>query len=535
MQNPLAGLNPPQCHAVETIDGPLLILAGAGSGKTRVLTHRIAYMLDKGVDPRSILAVTFTNKAAAEMKHRVAALVGDVARRILVTTFHSACVRFLRSDIQHLGYPRSFAIYDTDDQQRLVKAIMKAQGVTAKEWTPRRLRGAIDRAKSRMIDPDVLAEELRRDLGNPTVRVYRSYQAALKAAGAVDFNDLLNLVVDLWRGHPDVLARYQRRFRFVMVDEYQDTNRAQYELIRLLMRRPVGDSRNIAVVGDDDQSIYAFRGADLRNILDFERDFPDATVVRLEQNYRSTGNILAAAHAVVSKNSGRMDKTLWTDKGDGQPLRLITVQDDNAQAETVINEIRALVRDGRYRWGDCAIIYRTNASSRPFEQVLVRAGVPHVLVGARKFYERREVRDLLGYLKLVLNPADDMAWARVVNVPARGIGIKTMDTIRAVASARGVPMLAATRIWSQGKGKARQAAAELCRLVDHWAEDATQLAPGRLVQQIVGQTGYGGMLSQEGTEEASGRLENLEALARAVEEPFDDAQLVDDLFEDAAQ
>ncbi|RME21465.1 MAG: ATP-dependent DNA helicase PcrA, partial [Deltaproteobacteria bacterium] len=523
----LDGLNPPQREAASRIEGPLLILAGAGSGKTRVLTHRIAHMLDQGIDPRHILAVTFTNKAAGEMKERVHNLVGERGRRILVTTFHSACVRFLRQDIEVLGYPRSFTIYDTDDQNRLLKRLLAAEGIRSKEWTPARLRGVIDRAKNRMQTPRELAEELRHSPGDPSARLYARYQEELQAAGAVDFNDLLNLVVRLWREHPAVLARYQRRFRYVMVDEYQDTNRAQYELIRLLMARPPGEPRNIAVVGDDDQSIYAFRGANIRNILDFERDFPDATVVRLEQNYRSMGNILAAAHAVVRHNAGRMDKKLWTDRGDGEPVVVRAYDDPNAEAEAIVAEIRRQVEAGARRYGDTAIIYRTNAQSRSFEQVMVRSGVPHVLVGARKFYERREVRDLLAYLKLVLNPADDMALLRVINVPRRGIGAKSLESLRQYAAREGVPLLAAARTWSRGKGRAQAGAARFVEQIDHFTELARTLEPGRLVERIAAETGYIDALRSEDSEEARGRIDNIAALASAVDEPVDAAALFD--------
>lgn len=529
----LDGLNEPQRLAVVTTEGPLLILAGAGSGKTRVLTHRIAWLVQQGVAPWRILALTFTNKAAQEMRHRVEQIVGDPAKRMMVTTFHSACVRFLREDIQHLGYPRSFVVYDTDDQLRLVKEIMRVDNIQGKDWTPAKLRGAIDRAKNKMTTPDQLAEELRSSPGNPTVRVYRRYDAALKAAGAVDFNDLLNLMVKLFQEHPAVLRRYQERFRYIMVDEYQDTNKAQYTLLQLLMKRPAGESRNLAVVGDDDQSIYAFRGADIQNILDFERDFPEVTVVRLEQNYRSTEPILEVAHAVVRHNRGRMEKKLWTAQKQGEAVRLITSMDEAEEAETIAGEIRRGSKSGDgtgTRYGDVAIIYRTNAASRPFEQVMVRAGIPHILVGAARFYERKEVRDLLAYLKLILNPADNMALLRIINVPGRGIGPKAVDGIRDAAEAEGLPMLAGLRRWSQDKGKAKEEGRKLCVLLDQWRESLGTLPAGELVHRVVEQSGYGPMLRAENTDESKGRLENLEALARAVEERFDDAMLYDDLF-----
>ena len=374
----LDGLNPEQRTAVSQVDGPLLILAGAGSGKTRVLTRRVAYMLTQGIDPWSILAVTFTNKAAEEMRNRVRDLAGVSADRVMVSTFHSACVRFLRSDIESLGYKRNFTIYDTDDQSRLLKTLAKEANVDIKALPVAKMRSTIDQAKTKMQSADDFAASRRATIGDPMVRIYRGYEAHLRVANAVDFNDLLNLTVRIFEENPDILERYRARFRYVMVDEYQDTNLAQYKLVKML----ASGHRNLAVVGDDDQSIYAFRGADIRNILDFERDFPDATVIRLEQNYRSTSPILKAAHAVVSKNAGRMEKELWTSKEQGRKVHLMIARDDTEEAHRVLRQIRRLQDEG-FAYKDCAIIYRTNAASRPFEQAFVRGRVPHVLVGAK--------------------------------------------------------------------------------------------------------------------------------------------------------
>ena len=516
----LEGLNSDQKTAAELIDGPLLILAGAGSGKTRVLTRRVAHMLDSGVEPWQILAVTFTNKAASEMRERVRDLVGNQADRVLVSTFHSACVRFLRSDIETIGYKRNFTIYDTDDQSRLLRNLAKEANIDVKAWPIAKMRSSIDQAKVKMQDAEAFAGVRRAHVGDPMVKIYRSYEDHLKTANAVDFNDLLNLTVKMLDQNPEVLARYQERFRYIMVDEYQDTNLAQYRLVKLL----AGEHRNLAVVGDDDQSIYAFRGADIRNILDFERDFPEAKTIRLERNYRSTKNILKAAHGVVRNNRGRMEKELWTESEEGEKVQMIIARDDTEEANRVLREINRLHAQGvRYR--DMAIIYRTNSASRPFEQTFVRARIPHILVGARKFYERREVRDMLAYLKLVLNPTDNMAFLRVVNVPARGIGAKAIQGIQAVAATDGTPLLGACARWAEGAGRGRKGAKSFCALVDKAREQARTLPPGALVTFIAEESGYAEALRTEDTPESLARLENIHELARAVEE---------DVFEDNA-
>ncbi len=510
----LSGLNPEQSAAVETVNGPLLILAGAGSGKTRVLTHRIAHLIASGIPPWQILAVTFTNKAADEMKGRVRDLIGNDADRVLVSTFHSACVRFLRQDIEVLGIKRNFTIYDTDDQRRLVKQLSKDMNIDPKTWSPNKIMGIIDKAKVKMQDVDGLSSERGVHASDPIPRLYRGYEEHLRLANAVDFNDLLNLTVKMWQEHPAVLARYRGRFRYVMVDEYQDTNLAQYLLIKLL----AGEHRNLAVVGDDDQSIYGFRGADIRNILDFERDFPEARVVRLERNYRSTSNILDAAHGVVQNNRGRMDKKLWTDDKGGAKVQALIGHDEMDEAAKVLAEMRSGRRKGR-AWGDFAVIYRTNAASRAFEQALVQARVPHVLVGARRFYERREVRDLLAYLKLLLNPTDDMAFLRVINVPSRGIGAVALRGIRSVAETDGTPLLAAAARWASiGRGRGRKGAKFFCELLDSTRKLALTLPPGELVTHLAEESGYTEGLRNEGTPEARGRLDNIAELARAVAE-----------------
>ena len=516
------GLNQEQAEAVDHTDGPMLILAGAGSGKTRVLTRRIARLIERGVPPWQILAVTFTNKAAAEMKGRVGELVGDASREVLVSTFHSSCARFLRRDVEAIQFgegPQArrlttrFTIYDDDDQKRLIKRIATELRVDLKTWPPRKILSKIDRYKNALLGPDdygTLENPAPRD---PTDQIWRAYQAALLNANAVDFNDLINLVVKLLRDRPEVLERYRHRYRYLMVDEYQDTNRAQYELVRLL----AGTRGNLVVVGDDDQSIYSFRGADIRNILDFERDFPGARVVRLEQNYRSTRTILAAASAVVRNNMGRKGKELWTEAPEGDKIGLIVGEDDGEEARLVVAEMLRL-RGRGVRLGDMAVIYRTNASSRAFEQTMLRQGLPHLLVGGMKFFQRREVRDVLAYLRLVLNPADDEAFARAVNEPARGVGAKTLEAIRQRAAEAGAPLLKAARLQGQAGGRGAKGLLSFCELMDTLTEFAREAAPGELVAQVVEGSGYAAMLRAEETPEAQGRLENLQELARAVEE-----------------
>ncbi len=501
----LEGLNPEQRRAVETTEGPLLILAGAGSGKTRVLTRRVGHLLERGVRPWNILAVTFTNKAAGEMRERVVHLVGDRARDVWTSTFHSTCVRILRRDIEPLGFTRDFAIWDDDDQTRALKQILADLHIDPKRHPPSYYRSLIDRTKNALgsladapKSPDRVAE------------VWSAYVARLKSANALDFNDLINHVVALWEQCPDVLARWQDRWRYVMVDEYQDTNAAQYRLVRLLAAR----EPNLAVVGDDDQSIYSFRGADIRNILDFEKDFPQATVVRLEQNYRSTSLILRAASGVVARNTRRKEKTLRTDASDGEGLRLLTALDEEDEAAQVLNVIRAARRNGR-SWGDIAIIYRTNAQSRPFEQALAQARIPYVLVGGRKFYERREVRDIVSYMRLILNSADDMAFLRVVNTPTRGIGDKAIEGILAEAARLGVPLRVAARNLGQGAGRTAGALAGFSMMMDRFERLAREIPPSELVPKIIADTRYADELEAEGTDESKARLENLRELERA--------------------
>ncbi len=511
----LQRLNPEQYRAVTTINGPLLILAGAGSGKTRVLTRRIAHMLHLGVEPENILAVTFTNKAATEMKERVTELVGDIARKVWVSTFHSTCGRILRMDIEPLGYTRRFAIYDDDDQRRLIRQILIDLGFDIAKITPKDVLSSIDHWKNRMLSIDAVLSQRRSHINDPMIQAWRVYEEQLLAADAVDFNDLIGLVVRLFAEHESVRDKWRRRFHYVMVDEYQDTNTAQYRLLRLL----ADGHRNLAVVGDDDQSIYGFRGADVSNILNFEKDFPDATVVRLEQNYRSSKHILTLANAVVAKNEGRLDKRLWTEAPPGPKVRIVESTNPSTEAEWVAKAIAKLRRMGQ-KWDDIAIIYRTNAMARPFEKALSTRRIPYKIVGGKKFYERREVRDVLAYLRIVVNPAADAAFLRVVNVPSRGVGAKTLAKLREDASKRGQPLLRTARGRGTGKTKGDKGLTAFASIVDELEQLARTETPAALVAHVLEKSGYRAMLEADveaktkSASESKGRLENLAELQR---------------------
>jgi DNA helicase-2/ATP-dependent DNA helicase PcrA len=517
----LQGLNPEQLEAASHLQGPLLVLAGAGSGKTRVLTRRVAHLIHSGVPPYRILAVTFTNKAAGEMRERVAELVGDAARDIVVSTFHSACARFLRRDAPRLGYTSSFVIYDTDDQQRVLRDILRELQIDHKRYPPKAYLSRIDQAKNRLLDPDDVANGLLGEPGAMAMRldeVYAGYQRALKAANAFDFNDLVGRMVELLETDTELRERYRDRFQYLLVDEYQDTNHAQYRLIKALAGR---EPHNLAVVGDDDQSIYAFRGADIRNILDFERDFPQVKTIRLERNYRSTGNILELAGTLVRHNAQRKDKTLWTEAPAGDPVYAVVGADEEDEAVQVVDEIGRQMRSGR-RPGDVAIFYRTHAASRPLEQALGKARIPHVVVGGRRFYERREVRDMVAWLRLLVNPTDTMAFLRIVNVPPRGIGSTTVGRLRARAEDDGVPVLEAAKRAAKEKGRAAKALRGFVELYEGLVQDSLDMSTPQLVMQIAERSGYVEALRAEDTLEARGRLENIDALARAARSAGDE-------------
>ncbi|HKH04931.1 MAG TPA: DNA helicase PcrA [Acidimicrobiales bacterium] len=509
----LSGLNPVQSDAVTHAEGPLLVVAGAGSGKTRVLTHRIGHLIkEEGVSPFEILAITFTNKAADEMKQRVAALVGPVAQKMWVSTFHAACVRILRRDADKLGYPRAFTIYDQSDAVRLAGYVIRDLGLDTKRFPPRSVHASISAAKNDGLDAAAYTARAGNLFERKIAEVFTEYQARLHRAGSMDFDDLLTQALRLLREHPDVLQHYQRRFRHILVDEYQDTNSVQNELVLLL----AADHRNVCVVGDQDQSIYAFRGADMRNIVEFEDAFPDTTVVLLEQNYRSTQTILDAANAVIANNMGRKPKELWTDQGAGEKIVRYHADDEIDEASYITREMTRLHDGGSVHWGDIAVFYRTNAQSRVLEEQLMRVGIPYKVVGGTRFYDRKEVKDAVAYLRAVVNPVDEVSIKRVLNEPKRGVGTTTVGKLDAWATARGLAFIDALRRAAEAgvTGKANKGIADFLGLLDGLG-DLTQGGPGPLLQALLQRSGYIDALEAERTIESEGRLENLAELAGA--------------------
>jgi ATP-dependent DNA helicase UvrD/PcrA len=512
----LADLNPPQREAVTHGEGPLLVLAGAGSGKTRVLTYRIAYLLATGQAlPSEILAITFTNKAAQEMRDRVERLVGGVSRVMWVMTFHSACARILRTDAQRLGYKRAFTIYDEADSLRMIKRCVEEAGVDPKRFPPRAIRNAISGAKSQLVDAEEYAQGQSSYFEENVADVYRLYEKRMLEANAMDFDDLLVRTVNLLELFPDVRERYRKAFRWVLVDEYQDTNRVQYRLLQLI----AGEHRNLTVVGDEDQSVYAFRHADIRNILDFERDFPDATVVRLEENYRSTGTILDAANAVIANNTERLGKHLWTGIGRGEPVTIAEHDDEHAEARYVASEIERLVSEEGMSRDDIAVFYRVNAQSRVLEDTLVRFEIPYQVIGGTKFYERAEIKDAVAYLSLLANPSDSVSFARIVNSPRRGIGDTTQARLLSHANTTGQDiwdvMREAERIPALGSSAqraVRRFADVMVSLRERAEADNGSIPVAELLQAVLSETGYLEALQAERTIEAEGRVENLEEL-----------------------
>ncbi len=505
-------LNEQQKEAVLHTEGPLLILAGAGSGKTRVLTHRIAYLIEeKGVNPWNILAITFTNKAAGEMRERVDNLVDFGSESIWVSTFHSMCVRILRRHIDLLGFDTNFTIYDTDDQKTLMKDVCKLLQIDTKIFRERSLLAAISQAKNELITPEEFRIQAQGDFSRQKIAsVYEEYEKQMRANNALDFDDLLVKTVQLFQTQADVLDYYQERFRYIMVDEYQDTNTVQFELVRLLSAK----YRNLCVVGDDDQSIYKFRGANIRNILDFEQVFPDAKVIKLEQNYRSTSNILDAANAVIRHNHGRKDKTLWTDNGEGKKINVRQFDTAFDEAEYIVGDIRERVEKGEAAYNDHAILYRTNAQSRMFEEKFVTANIPYKIVGGINFYARREIKDLLAYLKTIDNGRDDLAVRRIINVPKRGIGLTSINRVQEYALGREISFYEALRavdlIPNIGRGASRLES--FVALIEHFKTDAEEMTISELMQEIIEETGYIESLKEEGTEEAENRIENIDEL-----------------------
>jgi DNA helicase-2/ATP-dependent DNA helicase PcrA len=516
----LNNLNPAQREAAQSVAGPLLVLAGPGSGKTRVLTYRIAHLLSIGVPPWKILSLTFTNKAAGEMRERVTKLVGDDAAKIWMGTFHSMFARIMRIDGAALGYGSNFTIYDATDTQGLIRNIQARLGIPAQQFSTSGLQSRISAAKNQLVDPDAYAAAAADFLSEKTALVYAEYEKQLRLANSLDFDDLLVKPISLFQRFPPVLAKYADRFHFVLVDEYQDTNRAQYVLLRLLVEK----RRNICVVGDDAQSIYSFRGADIRNILDFEKDFPEAKVVRLEQNYRSTGTIISAADSVIRRNRDRLVKNLWTENPGGEPVTIITCDGDREEAAVVVSAIFDETAQGGLGYRDIAVMYRTNAQSRVIEDALRRNAVPYRLIGGVEFYQRREIKDVLAWLRLIVNPSDSESFTRAVNLPPRGVGKTALDRLRAFAVARGVSLFEASRAAGEVEGLGKRAAtglASFVKIVDDHRNLAPQMTVGELARVLVDALGILPLLKEEGTAEANGRWENIQELLSALTEYAD--------------
>lgn len=521
-------LNPAQKEAVLCTEGPLLVLAGAGSGKTRVLTHRIAHLVeDLGVAPWQIMAITFTNKAAAEMRERLGGLIGSNARGMWVSTFHSMCVRILRADCERIGFSQGFTIYDDDDSKRLMKQILEELNVDPKRYPINALRNRISKAKNDLIVPEVFIDQYKDVMNQVVGRVYKRLQGRLQALNAFDFDDLLMYTWLLLKHNNDVLQAYQNRFKYLLVDEYQDTNHAQYVLTQLLAEA----NKNIMVVGDDDQSIYSWRGADLRNILDFEKDYPEAHVVKLEENYRSVGNILAAANAVIDNNVTRKRKKLFTSQEDGEKISVYMASDERDEGRWIASEIEKQHAAG-IPYDQIALFYRTNAQSRMLEDMLLRAGVPYRLVGGTRFFDRAEIRDVMAYLNLVVNPANDIAAHRVINVPRRGIGKTTIEHIDYVARENECTFLQAAELCTADDAirlSTRKAIAEFVALIHEASSYAGELR--RVVETIVERSGIIGALQAENSDEAAGRIENIQELFGVVDEYVQSHDDDDALFE----
>lgn len=520
----LEKLNPQQREAVQHTEGPLLILAGAGSGKTRVLTCRIAYLIEHcGVRPWNIMAITFTNKAAGEMRERVDGLVGMGSEAIWVSTFHSSCCRILRRYIDRIGYDNSFTIYDTDDSRQVMKAVIKELELNPKIYKEKALLGKISAAKNNLVSPDEMEADASRWEEKQTARAYRAYQKRLKKNNALDFDDLLVLAVELFEKAPDVLESYQERFRYILIDEYQDTNTVQFRFVKLLAEK----YRNICVVGDDDQSIYKFRGANIMNILNFEKSFPGAKVIKLEQNYRSTQSILDAANEVISNNSGRKEKKLWTDNGQGTRVRFREFQTGYDEAEFVAGEIAKKVREENRSYRDYAVLYRTNAQSLLFEEKMIAADIPYKLVGGVNFYSRREIKDMLAYLKTVDNGLDDLAVQRIVNVPKRGVGATSLARVQNYALENGISFYEALQDADRipGLGRSLNGIRKFTTLIGRLrAAGREYLNVREILEMIISETGYVAELEEEGTDEDKARIENINELVSKTADYMEQAE-----------
>lgn len=521
MENILEGLNPQQKEAVEHFKGPLLILAGAGSGKTRVLTHRIAYLIDHyDVNPYHILALTFTNKAAGEMRERVDQIVGFGAENIWVSTFHSTCVRILRRYIEVLGYKRSFTIYDADDQRALMREIIKYLDLDPKKYKERAFLNVISNAKDELIGPEDYAARAQGDgMREIYARAYQEYEKRLHDANALDFDDLICKTIQMFQENRDILSYYRNRFRYILVDEYQDTNTAQFKLISLLASTPSDDGgveHNLCVVGDDDQSIYKFRGANIMNILNFEQEYPDTRVIRLEENYRSTQNILDAANAVIHNNTKRKEKALWTRKDKGDSIYYSQFENEYEEAESVSSAIAHAVSNGKADYKDFAILYRTNAQSRVFEEKLINYNIPYRIVGAVNFYQRKEIKDILAYLRTIENGMDDISAKRIINVPKRGIGLTTIDRVSNYAIIHGTSFYSALQDYEYIENIGRSAAklGSFVGLIESFRTNLEDpdYSIEQLIRDVVEQSGYEAMLAEDDSEESQARLENIEEL-----------------------
>lgn len=509
MNEILDGLNDAQRQAVETLEGPLLVVAGAGSGKTKVLTCRIANLLASGVRPWNILAITFTNKAAAEMKERVTKLIGETAKDIWLSTFHSFCARFLRMEIEHIaGYQSNFVIYDTTDCKTVIRTCLKELNLDEKQYQPSTIQNVISNAKNALLDARAFQQQADTFFDKKVGEVFERYEAKLRNNNALDFDDLLLFAVHILSNHEDVREKYQAKFQYVLIDEYQDTNRAQYLLAHLLS----GGSRNLCVVGDIDQSIYGWRGADIRNILDFEKDYPEAVIIKLEQNYRSTKNILAAANAVIEHNSNRKPKKLWTENATGEPITYFTGYNEREEAQYIADRILEYKTLYHTSLGDMAILYRTNAQSRALEEGLMRAGIAYTMVGGLKFYDRKEIKDVLAYLKVIYNPNDAVSLMRIINVPKRGIGDASITKLEAYAEANEMTLFDAISNGDMVEGLSKKVRSELDHLAEMifvWMNEQGSISIEQLIGKVIEESGYLAELEKDDTPQGVARIENL--------------------------
>ncbi|GER68005.1 ATP-dependent DNA helicase PcrA [Weizmannia acidilactici] len=524
----LNGLNPQQKEAVKTTEGPLLILAGAGSGKTRVLTHRVAYlMVEKGVNPYNILAITFTNKAAREMKERIAGIMGGAAEEVWISTFHSMCVRILRRDIDRIGFNRNFTILDSTDQLSVIKNILKEKNLDPKKFDPRAILGKISSAKNDLIDYEQYAKHAGDFFDQVVSDVYEAYQKRLRKNQSLDFDDLIMMTIQLFKRVPEVLEYYQRKFQYIHVDEYQDTNKSQYTLVKLLASR----FQNICVVGDNDQSIYRWRGADIMNILSFEKDYPNAKVILLEQNYRSTKKILQAANKVIENNANRKKKNLWTENEEGQNIVYYRADSEQAEAQFVAGKIKELTASGKRKYSDIAVLYRTNAQSRVVEEVFMKSNIEYNIVGGIRFYDRKEIKDILAYLRLIANPDDDISLLRIINVPKRGIGSTSMDKIARYAADQDISLFAALQDtdFIGLSPKIAKSAREFYEFIRNFNRMQEYLSVTELVEELLEKSGYREALKLEKSIEAESRLENIDefiSVAQEFEKNNDDKSLI---------